>query len=81
MHYDQKRALPATTDDYETNITCAQSSNDHVLQLPDLAPSLALEDDVLKHVRAAYQKIVGDDGAAFMTLDDREGTEDDGDDN
>ena len=36
---------------------------------------------MLKYVRAAYQRIVGDDGAAFMTLDDREGTEDDGDEN
>ena len=81
MHYDQRYNLPATTEDYEANIRCDHFPSDHVLQLPDVAPGIALEDDVLKHVRAAYRRIVGDDGVAFMLFDDREGTGDDIDEN
>jgi len=76
MHYDQQYKLPITTDDYDTNIICNQISNDNVLQLPDLAPGLALEDDVLKHVKAAYERIMGDDGAGFMLFEDRGGAAD-----
>ena len=79
MHYDQKYGPRATTDDYDANIKCEDLSNDHVLRLPDLAPGLELEDDVLKHVQAAYNRIIGDEGAAFMVFEDREGTG--GDDN
>lgn len=73
MHYDQQSNPPTTEDDYDANLTCDQTSNDHVLQLPDLAPGLALEDDVLKHVRAAYERIMGKEGAGFMMFEDREG--------
>ncbi len=81
MHYDQKHEPPATTDDYDANIKGEDLSNDHILRLPDLAPGLALEDDVLKHVKAAYHRIVGDEGAAFMIFDDREGAGDDDNEN
>ena len=81
IHYDQKYDPPATTDDYDANIKCEDLFNDHVLRLPDLAPGLALEDDVLKHVQAAYNRIVGDEGAAFMIFKDREGTGDDDNEN
>ena len=77
MHYDQKYEPPISTDDYDANIKCDDLSNDHVLRLPDLAPELALEDDVLKHVQAAYNRVVGEEGAAFMIFEDREGTGDD----
>ena len=80
MHYDQHYKPPATTDDYDANIKCERLANDYVLQLPDIAPGLELENDVLRHVRAAYERIMGDDGTAFMMFDDREGTGDDGDD-
>ncbi|KAL8724825.1 MAG: hypothetical protein Q9166_007727 [cf. Caloplaca sp. 2 TL-2023] len=46
-----------------------------VLHLQDLSPSLALEDDVLKHVRAVWERITADDGDArggFMQFEDRE---------
>ena len=81
MHYDQRYEPPATTDDYDANIKCEGLSNDHILRLPDLAPGLALEDDVLKHVQAAYNRIVGEEGAAFMIFEDREGTGDDDNEN
>ena len=81
MHYDQKYEPPATTDDYDANIKCEDLSNDHILRLPDLAPGLALEDDVLKHVQAVYNRIVREEGAAFMSFEDREGTGDDDNDN
>ena len=81
MHYDQRYEPPATTDDYDTNIKCEDLSNDRILRLPDLAPGLALEDDVLKHVQAVFNRIVGDAGAPFMLFEDREGTGDDDNDN
>ena len=81
MHYDQKYEPPVTTDDYDANIKCEDLSNDHILRLPKLAPGLALEDDVLKHVQAAYNTIVGEEGAAFMIFEDREGTGDDDNEN
>ena len=81
LHYDQKYEPPVTTNDYDANIKCEHLSNDHILRLPDLAPGLALDDDVLKHVQAAYHRIVGDEGAAFMIFEDREGTGDDDNEN
>ena len=81
MHYDQKYQPPATTDDYDANIKYEDLSNDHILRLPNLAPGLALENDVLNHVQAVYNRIVGDEGAAFMLFEDREGTGDDDNDN
>ena len=77
LHYDQKYEPPATFDDYDANIRCEDLSNDHILRLPDLAPGLAFEDDVLKHVQAAYNRIVGNEGAPFMIFEDREGTGED----
>ena len=81
MHYNQRYEPPATTDDYDVNIKYKDLSDDHILRLPDVAPGLALEDDVLRHVQAAYNKIVGGEGAAFMIFEDREGTGDDDNEN
>ena len=75
LHYDQESTPPATTDDYDTNINCPQVSNPHVLKLPDLSPGLVLEDDMLKHVRAAWQRIMGED-EGFMVFEEREGMDD-----
>lgn len=69
MHYDQRYSPPTTTDDHDVT--------DHVLQLPGLEPGLVLEDDVLKHVRAAYLTIAGSEGADFMMFEDREGAAED----
>lgn len=76
MHYDQQYTLPPTANDWETNVECDRFSNPHILQLPDMMPGLVLEDDVLKHVRAAYDRIVGDENAGFMSFEDREGVGD-----
>lgn len=73
MNYEQKGTTRAKPDNLEDNLRCDESSNPHVLQLPDLAPGFVLEDDVLKHVRDAYQKVMGDEGAPFMVFEDREG--------
>lgn len=73
MNYDQ-RCTPTSVHDYRNgNIIEDDPSNPHVLQLPDLALGLVLEDDVLKQVRAAYEKIMGEEEGAFMTFEDREG--------
>ncbi len=73
MHYDQQYVLPPSTDGRSLNVAGDASTNDYVLQLPDLAPGLALEDEVLKHVRVAYEKILGDGGDEFMIFEDRAG--------
>ncbi|KAL8907468.1 MAG: hypothetical protein Q9171_005854 [Xanthocarpia ochracea] len=53
-------------------------SNQHcgIIHLQDLGPSLALEDEVLKNVRAAWERITADDGddrGAFMQFHNRVG--------
>lgn len=77
LHYDQRHTPPATAEDYNTNIKCTNISNPHVLKLPDVDPGLVLEDDVLKHVRAAWRKIMGED-EGFMIFGEREGMADEG---
>ena len=74
MHYDQHSTRP-NSEDRNSNTTSHTSSTDNVLLLPDLAPTLVLEDDVLKHVRAAYGRIMGDDAPPFMVFEDREGAD------
>lgn len=39
-----------------------------------MSPSFVLEDETLREVRAVWERItIGDEGAVFMTFDDREG--------
>ena len=47
--------------------------NEHVIQMPDVPPGPVLEDEVLRNVRATWERIVGDDdvGKGFMTFEDR----------
>lgn len=77
MHYDQQYTSPPTTNDWDSNIATYAFENDRVLKLPDMAPGMALEDDVLKHVKAAYERVMGDDATGFMMFEDREGVGDD----
>ena len=77
LHYDQEYIPSAVADDYDTNINCLHVSNPHVLKLPDLYPGLVLEDDVLKHVRAAWRGIMGED-EGFMVFGERQGMDDEG---
>ena len=76
LQYNQIYLSPEQPAAHDANVNFDKISNDHVLQLPDVAPDLALDDDVLKHVQAAYERIVGQEGAAFMLFEDREGTGD-----
>ncbi len=41
--------------------------------MPDVPPGPVLEDEVLRNVRATWERIVGDDdvGKGFMTFEDR----------
>ena len=73
MHYDHRYTPPSSDDDEITKIRTDGLLNDHILQMPDTPTSVALEDDVLKHIKAIYQEIVGDEGPAFMIFEDREG--------
>ena len=74
MHYDQQY-ISTTTDNWASNVTSRNVWNANILQLPDTVPGLALEDDVLEHVKAAYEKIMGNDDNGFMMFEDREGAE------
>ena len=53
-----------------------------IIHLKDLGPSLAFEDEVLRDVKTAWERITADDGDArggFMSFEDREGIDvDDG---
>ena len=71
MYYDQAYVTPEPGD-YSTNVSTDTHINASVIQLPDLPPGPALEDDVLEQVRGAYQRIMGDEGAGFMMFEDRE---------
>lgn len=57
-----------------------------IITLPELGPDLALDDSVLLEVRAAWERIVGEEkGDGFMVFEDRgdgvgEGEDDGGDD-
>ena len=74
MHYDRQYTSPftpngRTPDHFE--IASNAFPNDHVIELPDVMPSVALEDEVLRYVRTAYQRIVGENDTGFMKFDDR----------
>ena len=75
-HYHQQYNSPPASDGAQPNLVSKDFANDHILQLPDLDPGLALEDDVLKHVKAAYEQIMGDGSMGFMAFEDREGVSD-----
>ncbi len=51
-----------------------------MITLAELSPDLALEDSVLQEVKAAWEKIVGEEvGEGFMLFDDRGGSDDNDD--
>lgn len=57
--------------------TQPQSQREHgVVTLPSLSSSLALGDDALDGVKAAWQLITGADAEAFMRFEAREGADD-----
>ena len=53
--------------------TDINSAHANILQLSDVMPGFVLEDDVLKNVREAYDRIMGVESGSFMNFDDREG--------
>ena len=76
VFYTQEHTLPMSTKE-----NTASSSNDQatctphrrIIELSDLPPGLALEDDLLRNVRAAWEKITGGNGEGFMQFTEREG--------
>lgn len=55
--------------------------DEHVIPMSDVPPGPVLEDEVLRNVRAAWERIVGDDddvGRGFMIFEDRQEAGDDG---
>ncbi|KAL8998774.1 MAG: hypothetical protein Q9169_002224 [Polycauliona sp. 2 TL-2023] len=84
LTYKQHHSLPSLSPSSKTNeIPNADSEDDPernqrcgIVHLQDLSPSLALEDDVLKDVRAVWNRITLDDKETrgpFMQFEDREG--------
>lgn len=63
MRYEQ--AYPESSD--------TRQVENGVIELPPLSSSLALEDEVLDSVKAAWQKITGEDAEAFMKFEVRQG--------
>ena len=53
--------------------------DDHILLMPDLTSDLALEDSVLNNVKAAWQRVTGQE-ESFLVFDERgQGDNDDRD--
>ncbi|KAL8853784.1 MAG: hypothetical protein Q9221_001427 [Calogaya cf. arnoldii] len=82
LSYKQRHSAPSSSSpngdsaDHEKNQRCG------IIHLKDLSPSLALEEDVLKDVRAVWDHITADDGdtrGAFMQFEDRVGLGDEDD--
>ena len=86
LNYAVKRLIASTKDDPKPEVlwsmhyqqsydpsTIVMSTHPNVVQLPSVAPSFVLEDDILRDVRAAYESIMGDNAGSFMNFDDREG--------
>ena len=53
--------------------TAGNALHSRILQLPDLQPGLALDDDLLRVVRDTWGKITGGNGEGFMQFSEREG--------
>jgi Rab proteins geranylgeranyltransferase component A len=47
-------------------------SHDHVLKFSSPSVDLAFDDVLLDHVKAIWQKIVGDEAGEFLVFEDRE---------
>ncbi|KAI4118164.1 MAG: hypothetical protein LQ338_007453 [Usnochroma carphineum] len=79
LFYTQHHPTSSSTSlvpDTEDSTTAPDHKCDRILCLRDLSPSLALEDEVLRDVRAAWEVITADDGEArggFLQFEEREG--------
>ncbi|KAL6721941.1 Rab proteins geranylgeranyltransferase component A [Lecanora helva] len=73
MHYDRSFSNLSTLPEKPSTTSSDSYGGDHALKLPDVAPGLALGDHVLKDVREAYRRIMGDNDDGFMIFEDREG--------
>lgn len=81
LTYTQHHQLPSSQPDEISNHTdehhqTVDTRKSGIIYLNDLSPSLALEDEILKDVRAAWELITADDGesrGAFMQFEDRQG--------
>ncbi|KAL8809515.1 MAG: hypothetical protein Q9200_003349 [Gallowayella weberi] len=81
LSYKQHHSIPSLPSppiqktDTANPLSQASTPNHGILHLQDLGPSLALEDDVLKDVRAVWERVTADDGesrGSFMLFEDRE---------
>lgn len=61
------------------NQTHSEPLDEHVIHMADVPPGPVLEDEVLRNVRATWERIVGDDtGQGFMKFEDRQEGEGEG---
>lgn len=83
LSYTQHHASPSpppprnTPPDIDDSATPSNDSSQRsgIFHLKDLSPSLALEDEVLRDVRAAWERITAEDGelrGGFLQFEDRE---------
>ena len=80
LNYTQQYHVPTPTDAAPTvgatDDPAPSTPRSGLLHLQDLSPSLALEDEVLRNVKRAWDVITADDGEArgpFMMFGEREG--------
>lgn len=84
LHYTQHHASPSlatypalsrTNPGIDSDQSKPPVKEDRIIQLPDLAPGLVLEDSALKSVQEAWMKIAKEaTGEGFMVFEDREGS-------
>ncbi len=82
IFYTKEHAIPeSSSGDPASSPDDPASSALHnrILQLQDIPPGVSLEDDLLRNVRAAWEKITGGEGEGFMQFADREGLGNEGD--
>lgn len=82
VEYDQEHAISKhPSKDITSDLDDLPSSTlpNRILQLPDLSPGLVVEDDLLRTVRDAWEKITGGDGE-FMQFAERPGLGDEDED-
>ncbi|KAI4092833.1 MAG: hypothetical protein LQ344_003198 [Seirophora lacunosa] len=77
-HHHHHPTPPSSLISNDASVTshARSSQQSSVLFLRDLAPSMALEDEVLRDVRAVWELVTADDGderGGFMQFEDREG--------
>lgn len=73
LHYTQYYTVPSVTNSDSSDEVSSPGSENRILQLPDVALDLAVEDSVLENVKQVWREIVGTvAGEEFLMFEDRD---------